>query len=190
MFGKLMRIPDGLIAKFLRLCTLLDPAEVDDIERGLAEGSVRPNDAKRRLAREVVDLYQGPGAGTAAEQRFDLVHREHALPEEVPGVTVPAALFGPAGGGLGRLRTRAPRGAGPRGEPVRGAAAAGPGGVRMDGEPVPAEDIRVEGPLRGSWRDRSGRSADGSSLASTASRRRGFLSEVTSRTAVRARALG
>ena len=44
-----------------------------------------PNDAKRRLAREVVDLYQGPGAGTAAEQRFDLVHRQHELPEEVPG---------------------------------------------------------------------------------------------------------
>ena len=150
MFGKLMRIPDGLIAKFLRLCTPLEPAEVDDIERGLAEGSVRPNDAKRRLAREVVDLYQGPGAGTAAEQRFDLVHREHALPEEVPGVTVPAALFGPADGtasvvyvpallealGLVASRSEARR-------------LQAQGGVRMDGEPVPAEDIRVEGPPPG-----------------------------------------
>ena len=150
MFGKLMRIPDGLIAKFLRLCTALDPAEVEAVERGLAEGSVGANEAKRRLAREVVDLYHGPGEGIVAEQRFDLVHRQRELPEEVPGVTVPAELFGPADGdasvvyvpallealGLVASRSEARR-------------LQAQGGVRMDGELVPAEDIRVEGPPPG-----------------------------------------
>src|SRR5439155_11617594 len=36
-FGKLMSVPDGLIVKYLRLCTPLDPAEVDAIEAGLAD---------------------------------------------------------------------------------------------------------------------------------------------------------
>jgi tyrosyl-tRNA synthetase len=150
MFGKLMRIPDGLIAKFLRLSTPLDPAEVDAVERGLADGSVGPNDAKRRLAREVIDLYHGSGAGTAAEQRFDLVHRQHELPEDVPGVTVPATLFGPAEGAASVVYVPALLEAlglvASRSEARRLQAQ---GGVRMDGEPMPAEDIRVEGPPPG-----------------------------------------
>ena len=69
MFGKLMRIPDGLIAKFLRLCTPLDPAEVDAVERGLAEGSVGANDAKRRLARPVPRARRGDRCGAAFRSR-------------------------------------------------------------------------------------------------------------------------
>jgi tyrosyl-tRNA synthetase len=36
-----------------------------------------------------VDLYHGPGAGKAAEERFDRVHRERELPEEVAEVVIP-----------------------------------------------------------------------------------------------------
>jgi tyrosyl-tRNA synthetase len=86
MFGKLMRIPDGLIAKYLRLCTDVTPDEVDAVERGLADGSLLPNDQKRRMARDVVDLYHGPGSGEAAEARFDHVHREREIPDDVPEV--------------------------------------------------------------------------------------------------------
>jgi tyrosyl-tRNA synthetase len=150
MFGKLMRIPDGLITKYLRLSTTLDTTEVEDVERGLADGSVGPNHAKRRLAREVVDLYHGPGTGTAAEQRFDVVHRLHELPEDVPGVIVPAALFGPTDGAASVVYVPALLEAlglvASRSEARRLQAQ---GGVRMDGEPVPAEDIRVEGPPPG-----------------------------------------
>jgi tyrosyl-tRNA synthetase len=146
MFGKLMRIPDGLIPRFLRLSTALDPSEVDDVERSLTDGSVGPNDAKRRLAREVVELYHGPGSGGAAEQRFDLVHRQHEPPDDVPGVSVPAAVFSAVEGdvwvvyvpalleamGLVASRSDARR-------------LQTQGGVRMNGEPVPGEDIRIEG---------------------------------------------
>ncbi len=62
-FGKLMSIPDELIVKYLRLCSALASAEVDVVEAGLAEGSLHPNDEKRRMARAIVDLYSGPGAG-------------------------------------------------------------------------------------------------------------------------------
>jgi tyrosyl-tRNA synthetase len=46
------------------------------------------------LAREVVDLYHGPGAGELAETRFLRVHREGLLPDEIRDVVVPrAAVF-------------------------------------------------------------------------------------------------
>src|SRR6266545_4084979 len=76
MFGKLMSIPDELIVQYLRLCTTLSGAEIEEIDRGLAQGSLRPDLAKRRLAGAIVDLYHGAGAGANAEERFDLVHKE------------------------------------------------------------------------------------------------------------------
>ena len=93
MFGKLMRIPDQLIAKYLRLTTTMDPSEVDAIERGLGDGSVHPNEAKRRLAREVVDLYHEAGAGAAAEERFNKVFKNHELPEDIQEWEVPDELI-------------------------------------------------------------------------------------------------
>ena len=89
MFGKLMRIPDELIGKYLRLCTPVPPEEVDALERGLADGSLLPVDLKRSMARSVVDLYHGPEAGPHAEEAFNRVHRDHALPETVEDTPIP-----------------------------------------------------------------------------------------------------
>jgi len=93
MFGKLMSIPDSLVAKYLRLCTPLGPEEVDDIERGLNEGTLLPVEQKRRMAREIVDLYHGRGAGSRAEVAFDLVHRERGVPENVAETPIPASVI-------------------------------------------------------------------------------------------------
>ncbi len=91
MFGKLVRVPDELIATYrlLALDFFRDPTEAERVEKGLEDGSLDPWDEKRRLAREVVDLYHGQGSGAAAEERFDRVHRERELPEEVPEVAIP-----------------------------------------------------------------------------------------------------
>ena len=88
-FGKLMSIPDELIGRYLRLCTPLDPAELDSIEAGLADGTLHPNEEKRRMAREIVGLYHGRDAAEAAEKRFDLVHRDREIPDEVTEATIP-----------------------------------------------------------------------------------------------------
>ena len=48
-------------------------------------------DAKRLLARTVVDLYHGDGAGDAAEAEFDRVFVAHEVPDDVPEVQIPAA---------------------------------------------------------------------------------------------------
>jgi tyrosyl-tRNA synthetase len=94
MFGKLVRVPDALIATYrlLALDFFSDPTEAERVEKGVEDGSLDPWDEKRRLAREVVDLYHGEGRGAAAEERFDRVHRERELPEEVPEIAIPPDL--------------------------------------------------------------------------------------------------
>jgi tyrosyl-tRNA synthetase len=79
MFGKLMRIPDELIDKYTELATDFEPTEG------------HPNERKRRMARAVVDLYHGAGAGEEAEARFDQVFKRREVPEDIPEVEIPAA---------------------------------------------------------------------------------------------------
>jgi tyrosyl-tRNA synthetase len=87
MFGKLMRIPDELIVKYLRLCTGLSEEEIAGVEARLETGT-NPADEKRRLAREVVGLYHGEEAADQSERNFDRVHRERQAPDEIRQVAV------------------------------------------------------------------------------------------------------
>ena len=88
MFGKVMSVPDALMVKYYRLCTALPVDEIDALEKGLVQGSTHPNEAKRRLAREIVALYHGGEAAQAAEEAFDRVFKRGELPESVPEVRV------------------------------------------------------------------------------------------------------
>ena len=92
MFGKLMRVPDELIERYFRLCTTLRSEEIQVVMAD-AERSGNPVLAKRRLAREVVSLYHGREAAEPAEQRFDVIHREREIPEEIPEVALPPSAI-------------------------------------------------------------------------------------------------
>ena len=83
-FGKVMSLPDELMGRYFTLTTGWHPDRVGEVTGGLADGSLAPVDAKRLLARTVVDLYHGDGAGTAAEAEFDKVFKAHAAPTDIP----------------------------------------------------------------------------------------------------------
>lgn len=82
-FGKLMSVPDAVVGLYARLCTSLHPREVTELEAEVLVGGAGANQAKRRMAREVVSLYHGEAAATAAEQRFDAVFKRHEVPADV-----------------------------------------------------------------------------------------------------------
>jgi tyrosyl-tRNA synthetase len=137
-FGKLMSIPDGLIPKYLRLCTPLGDDEVDAIEAGLADRSLKPNEQKRRMAREIVDLYHGEGAGIDAEASFDRVHKQHELPDDVPERPIPSDALRDGRAWLPKVLVGTGLAAS-NGEARR---AVQQGGVRLDG--VPLDDPEAE----------------------------------------------
>jgi len=89
MFGKLMSLDDRLMPDYFRLTTALEPEEVEDIIKGLEEGSLHPAEAKRKLAREVVGLYWGREAAEEAEKHFDRVFKDKELPRDIPEVVIP-----------------------------------------------------------------------------------------------------
>ncbi len=134
MFGKLMRIPDHLITKYLLLAADLDPSEVARIEAGMVDGSVKPVEEKRRMARAVVDLYHGSGAGGEAERRFDRVHRERQVPELIEEADIPAEAAKGENGLVWLPRLMTTLGLATSKSAARRLIEQG--GVRLDGEPV------------------------------------------------------
>lgn len=97
MYGKLMSIPDGLVARYLLLCTDVPEAEIRSMERSMRAGRLNPRDVKALMAREIVRLYHGQEAAQAAEAGFLAVFRQRKPPEEVPEVRLAASQL-PEGG--------------------------------------------------------------------------------------------
>ena len=148
MFGKLMRIPDHLITKYLLLAADLDPWEVARIEAGMVDGSVKPVEEKRRMARAIVDLHHGSGAGGEAQRRFDRVHRERQVPERIEEADIPAEAVKGENGLVWLPRLMATLGLATSKSAARRLIEQG--GVRLDGEPVtdPSAEYPV-GELKG-----------------------------------------
>ena len=129
MFGKLMSVPDDVMAEYY---VLLLGRELDT--------AAHPNEAKRAMARELVARFHSEEDGAAAEARFDSVHKHGEVPEDIPEVELggeetvhlPALLataFGVSSSEARRLIAQ--------------------GGVKVEGEAVapdildvPADDLR------------------------------------------------
>ena len=140
MFGKVMSIPDELMVKYYRLASTLSVDEIDKIEEGLANDLLHPNKVKRALARNIVAAYHGEAAATEAEEAFDRVFKQHEMPEDIPefaadltpneeGKVYLAKLLAEAGmcSSVGDARRM-----------IDG------GGVKINGEQVPAKSYNVD----------------------------------------------
>jgi tyrosyl-tRNA synthetase len=89
MFGRTMSIPDELIPQWFRLAAGSSPDEVSRIEVGVTDGSIHPGEAKRDLARRIVNRYHGEGSGLDAEKAFDDLFRHKQVPDDVPTALIP-----------------------------------------------------------------------------------------------------
>ena len=138
-FGKLMSLPDTLMPRYFQLTTGWHPDRVDEVTADLAAGSLRPVEAKRLLARTVVDLYHGDGAGEAAEGEFDKVFRAHEAPTDVAEHVLDVAEVID-----GRIRLATVlRQAGLVASNKEGARMITQGGVRLDGTVVQGADVAL-----------------------------------------------
>ena len=140
MFGKVMSIPDEIMVKYFRLASTVPVDEIDEIERGLAADELHPNKVKRQLARNIVAAYHGEDAAVAAEEQFDLVFKAHEIPDDIPEF---AADLTPNDEGkvyLAKLLADAglAQSTGDARRLIDG------GGVKVNGQPVPAKSYNVE----------------------------------------------
>jgi len=136
-FGKLMSIPDSVVESYATLCTALHPREVAVLAADVAAGGKKANEAKRRVAREIVALYHGVQAATQAEAKFNSMFRDKELQTDAPEfvtdlsgqVHLPALLVA---AGLADSSSAARR-------------LIDAGAVKIDGEPVAVKNYDLPG---------------------------------------------
>ncbi|MCL2403100.1 MAG: tyrosine--tRNA ligase [Coriobacteriia bacterium] len=142
MFGKVMSIPDKLMPSYFRLATACSLGEIKQIEASLEDGSAHPGKLKRRLACEIVALYYGDEAATAAETAFDRVFKEGSMPKDIKEKTIDwngelndaGKVFLPAL--MAKLQMASSNGEARR--LIDG------GGVKLDGQALPAKSYELD----------------------------------------------
>ena len=88
MFGKIMSIPDELVARYYRLCSTLSIDEIDAIDASFEDGTADPYALKRALGRNIVELYHGADKAVQAEEAFDALFKKHEIPDDVAEFSV------------------------------------------------------------------------------------------------------
>lgn len=91
MFGKIMSIPDRLMANYY---TLLTDLPTEEIARRTNPEQTHPRQAKADLARRIVEQYHGPQAARAAAEEFDRVFSAKQNPTDMPDIRVPVGPIG------------------------------------------------------------------------------------------------
>jgi tyrosyl-tRNA synthetase len=84
MFGKIMSIPDAVLARWYALTTDTTPQELAQIRQTLAEKKTNPRDIKVGLAKRIIALYHSQGAAEEAEAEFNRMFREGGAPDNIP----------------------------------------------------------------------------------------------------------
>jgi tyrosyl-tRNA synthetase len=124
MYGKTLSVPDSALAQWYDL--LLGRALPADES---------PRDAKRALARALVERFHGAAAAAEAEAAFDRVFVSRELPEEIEEAEIRA------NGAVHLPELIADLFGGSRSDARRTIAA---GGVKLDGEPVSELDLPAD----------------------------------------------
>src|SRR5207248_7650956 len=74
--------------------TTLPMSEVQQITKRVEDGTIRPIDAKKRLAWEIVNLYHGKEAADKAQSDFQTQFQERGVPSDIPISSASEALLG------------------------------------------------------------------------------------------------
>ena len=88
MYGKTMSITDEMIVKYFRLAADASDEVLVKIESNLNDSSYNPRDAKRLLARSLVELYYDSDSALKAEDHFDEVIVNKSIPDDIPEIQI------------------------------------------------------------------------------------------------------
>lgn len=93
MYGKVMSISDEMMPKYFQLSTGWLPEEVSQVVCDLKSGKLAQVDAKKLLAKTVVDLYHGDGRGDDTAEEWVKIFSSGGRPSEIEMVEVSKSEF-------------------------------------------------------------------------------------------------
>jgi tyrosyl-tRNA synthetase len=83
MFGKIMSISDELMWRYYELLSDASLGEIQRQRSAVESGSLHPMQAKKNLAAELVERFNGAAAVRPARDYFEARYQKNALPKEI-----------------------------------------------------------------------------------------------------------
>ncbi|MCP4538375.1 MAG: tyrosine--tRNA ligase [Chloroflexi bacterium] len=83
-YGKTMSIPDTAMRNWFELVTRWSPEPINELLDTVEQGKLHPMEAKKKLAWEIVSIFDGDQAADKAATHFARVHQQRKLPKDIP----------------------------------------------------------------------------------------------------------
>ncbi len=89
MFGKLMSVSDELMWSYIELLSFESSVTIAHWKKEVAQGR-NPRDIKVQFAKEIVARFHSQQAADAALDDFEMRFKQHAIPDEMPEISLAA----------------------------------------------------------------------------------------------------
>lgn len=96
MFGKIMSLPDNVVALYFELLTDIPEPELGRMREAIDSHTTNPMEFKKRLGVEMVTWFHSAEAATQAQAEFERVVQQRELPADIPDFVVSPATEGVA----------------------------------------------------------------------------------------------
>ena len=83
MFGKVLSISDDLMWRYYELLSAKTLDEIEDLKKGVTDGSLHPKAVKEDLALEITARFHSKEQADAAKAEFEKVHANNQIPTEI-----------------------------------------------------------------------------------------------------------
>ncbi|MDE2787501.1 MAG: tyrosine--tRNA ligase [Chloroflexota bacterium] len=88
MYGKLMSLPDELIASYYEYLTDVPDADIAEMTHAMESETANPMDFKKGLAHRITTTFHDRSAADSAQSQFEQVVQRRDLPDEMPEVAL------------------------------------------------------------------------------------------------------
>ena len=93
MFGKILSISDELMWRYFELLSTKSLKEIEEIKEGVKSETLHPKKVKESLAMEIVERFQGNGAGITAKEEFERVFAKKDVPTDMNSFELDAPVW-------------------------------------------------------------------------------------------------
>lgn len=143
MYGKMMSVPDSLLPRYELLLGLLSEEQIQEQMQQMQAGELNPRDVKMHLSKYLVSQYHMADDAERAEQAFITKFQKRELPDEMPELTLPAAVPYPLTTVMVEQQLAPSRNEARR--LIQG------GGVKLNAEKVDDLDLQITGTSEDVW---------------------------------------
>jgi len=93
MFGKVLSISDALMWRYFELLSAKSLDEIEEIKKGVEDGSLHPKKIKESLALEITTRFHSQELADNAKAEFEKVHAKSQIPTEIPAFSCDGEIW-------------------------------------------------------------------------------------------------